>query len=554
MIMKDRKQNRILVVGLDGGEWNVIGPLIERGLMPNLQKLVSQGSSGDLISSVPPITPTAWTSFLTGVNPGKHGIFSYQKKLQSENSYFASPLNCMDIRKECLWHILGDHGEKVCFINVPMSFPPQEVNGYMITGMMTPVNAPRFTYPDSLKDELLKNGIDYQIDINIAKEVNLLEDPSFIENYLLKDECTAFFKELYKITEQRYKAASYLMTNKPWDFFMTVFIGMDRVQHYLWEYLESGLNKENIISRKIFEYFSYLDKLVGDIVALAGEDSTTIIMSDHGFGRYKGDLLVNRWLIGHGLMNLNKQNRKIIPLLKKVAKKIGIRKDTLKRVMDEKKVDSLRMSVQQIEWKTSKAFSVLSHGIHINLEGRESLGCVGNDSEYEELRALITKMLYEIKDPVTGGQVIKKVYKKEEIYNGPEVEHAPDLILLSSDVDHYGIYSTRFSNDGIFYKNTWKTGDHRQNGILIMKGRGIKSNFKVNNAEITDVLPTILYLKDLPVPDHVDGKVLKEVFMDKSDDVRFEKRSGLQSDESYQYKEAEVETVKDQLRQLGYID
>lgn len=548
------ERNKIVVIGLDGGEWNVINPLIERGKLPNLKRLITEGSCGNLVSSTPPITPTAWSSFLTGVNPGKHGIFSYQKKLQKENSYFASPLNCLDIKQECLWHILGSHGKKACFINVPMSFPPQEINGYMITGLMTPVNAPHFTYPDSLKDELSGNGIDYRIDLNIGKEVNLLEDPSFIENYFLRDECTAFFNELCMITEQRHKAVKYLMANKSWDFFMVVFIGMDRVQHYLWEYLESGLKETNVIAEKIFDYYSYLDRLIGDIVSTAGEGSTVVIMSDHGFGRYKGDFLVNRWLIDQGLMNLNKQNQKIIPLLKKAAKKIGIKKDTLTRVMDKKKVDTLRMSVQQIDWKTSRAFSVLSHGVHINLKGRESLGCVERNSEYEELRALITKMLYEIRDPVTGGQVIKKVYKKEEIYSGSEVEQAPDLILLSSDIDHYGIYSSRFSNDSIFYKNIWKTGDHRQNGILVMKGRGIKSNFKVNNAEIIDVLPTILYLKDLPVPDHVDGKVLKEVFMDKSDDVRFEKRSGSQSDESYQYKEGEVETVKDQLRQLGYID
>jgi predicted AlkP superfamily phosphohydrolase/phosphomutase len=551
--MKNIGQNRIMVIGLDGAEWNVINPLIERGKLPNLKKLIYEGASGSLLSSIPPITSTAWASFLTGVNPGKHGVFSYQKK-DRENSYFASPLNCLDIKKECLWHILGSHNKKVCFVNVPMSFPPQQINGYMITGMMTPSNAEQFTYPDSLKNELSENGIEYKIDLNIGKEINLLEDPAFIENYFMKDKCTAFLNELYEITEQRYKAVKYLMTSKSWDFFVAVFIGMDRIQHYLWEYLELGLKETSVIAEKIFDYYSYLDQKIGDILLLAGDNTTVIIMSDHGFGRYKGDFLVNRWLIEEGLLNLRKQSQRIIPLLKSIAEKIGVRKETLAKVMNQKKVDSLRMSIQQIDWGASKAFSVLSHGIHINLKGRESLGCVNRGAKYEELREKIIENLYKVKDPITGKRVIKKVYKKEDIYSGPELDRAPDLVLLSSDVDHYGIYSSRFSNENKFYKNTWKTGDHRQKGILIIKGQGVKNNFLVDNAEIIDILPTILYLFDLPVPDYVDGKVLKDVFVDIIKEVKFEKRMESLPDESYKYKEGEVEKVKNQLRQLGYID
>jgi predicted AlkP superfamily phosphohydrolase/phosphomutase len=554
--MKSDENNRVMVIGLDGGEWSVLNPLMERGLLPNLQKLIFSGTSGDLVSSIPPITPTAWASFMTGVNPGKHGIFSYQKKLNKENSYFVSPLNSLDIQKEHLWHILGRHGKKVAFVNVPMSFPPQKVNGYMITGMMTPSTESRFTYPDSLKRELAENKINYRIDLEIGKEVNLLEDPLFHENYFLKDKGERFFRELYGITDQRSDAIKYLMKNKQWDFFMGVFIGMDRVQHYLWQHLDDGLNgRMNQIAEKIFDYYSYLDKIIGELFLLTGDNTTIIIMSDHGFGRYKGDFLINRWLLDQGFLSVKKGNRKFAPWLKKISRKLGLRREMLSKVINQKKMDSLRMSVQEIDWGSSRAFSALAHCIHINVKGRETLGCVEQGSEYEDLRERIIKELYKIKDPSTGEPVIKKVLKREDVYNGSEFEVAPDLIVLSSDTDHYGIYSTRHSHDGIFYENTWKTGDHRQNGIFVISGKGIKSAETIHNAHIIDVLPTILYVHDLPIPEYVDGKVLKEVFKNPEKEIRIEHTAEHNNkNEEYTYNDEETEDVKDRLKQLGYID
>ncbi len=554
--MNEVLNNKIFLIGLDGAEWNVINPLMDRGLLPNLQKLVNAGVAGDLVSAIPPITPTAWASFLTGVTPGKHGIFSYQKKSAGENSYFISPLNSLDIKQEHLWHILGRHGKKVSFVNVPMSFPPQKVNGHMITGMMTPSTKSKFTYPDELKSELENNGVNYRIDLEVGKEANLLNDPAFHEKYFLNDKCEGFFKELYELTEQRFRAIKYLMANKPWDFFMGVFIGMDRIQHYLWQYLEDGINgKSSVIADKIFSYYSHLDNMLGELMLLAGEEATIIVMSDHGFGKYKGDFLTNRWLLEQGYLNIRKEQWKIIPWLKSIAYKSGLRTEMLSGLLGQKKVSSLRMSMQQIDWSSSKAFCVLSHGIHLNVKGRETMGCVEPGEEYEKLREDIIGGLYSIKDPVTGKPVIKKVYKREEIYSGSELDSAPDLILLSSDTDHYGIYSSRHSHDSIFYENTWKTGDHRQNGIFITKGRGLRNGVKINDAHIIDVLPTILYMYDLPIPEYVDGKVLSKIFKNPDREIRSETNINQKnSDEGYAYDEKEAEDVKDRLKQLGYID
>jgi predicted AlkP superfamily phosphohydrolase/phosphomutase len=553
--MNALSEKKIVVIGLDGGEWNVIRPLIEKGLLPNLQKLISEGASGDLVSSIPPITPTAWSSFLTGVNPGKHSIFSYQKKHYGENSYFVKPFSCLDIKKEKLWHILSRHDKKVCFVNVPMSFPPQSVNGYMITGLMTPSNASNYTYPDSLRDELRQNEINYRIDIKINKEINQIENLSFREYYFLRDNATSFFDDIYDLTENRYKAVKYLMTHKPWDFFMTVFIGMDRIQHFLWEFIEKGPESEHEIAKKIRKYYSYLDELIGNIVSMAGEKATIVIMSDHGFGKYKGDFLVNKWLIDLGFFKAEEKKYKTLSGLKRILGKIGINRAAMTKVLGEKKTQSIRMNIQHVDWKNTKAFCVQAHGIHINLKGRETFGCVDRNVEYDEIRETLTKKLYALKDPVTGNPVIKKVYKKEEIYHGEEFEVAPDLVLLSSDSDHYGIYSTRYFSDSIFLENSWKTGDHRQNGIFIMKGPDIKNNYRVGDAKIIDLLPTILHIQGLPVPEYADGVVLKDIFINPIKDVDFEneKKSAGQKN-TYDYKEDEVETVKDLLKQLGYID
>jgi predicted AlkP superfamily phosphohydrolase/phosphomutase len=542
-----------MVIGLDGGEWAVIHPLIERGILPNLERLIHEGSSGNLRSTIPPITPTAWASFLTGVNPGKHSIFSYQKK-SKEDSYQVSPLNSLDIKSEHLWHTIGRHGKRVNFVNVPMSFPPQPVNGNMITGMMTPSTESRFTSPESIREELLDAGIQYRIDLRIHKEINQIEDASF-RDYYFGNQASNFFDDLYDLTKNRYKAIDYLMENKPWDFFMTVFIGMDRIQHFLWENLESGLKEKDKIADKIFDFYHYLDDAVGKIVSKAGEETTIIIMSDHGFGKYKGDLLVNKFLMDHGFLKIKKQNQRFIPLLKKIALKIGLRKERLSKIFNSSKVDTLRMGLQQVDWARSRAYCALSHGIHINLKDRESLGLVEPGSEYEELRDFLIQKLYELTDPITGGAVIKNVYKKEEIYTGSRLDMAPDLVLLSSDVDHYGIYSTQYYKESVFKENRWKTGDHRQSGIFITRGPNIKNNHLIEGAEIIDLFPTILFHLGLPIPEHVDGKVLMDIYETPIGKITYEKTGpATEQEKSYDYTEDEKESVRERLKQLGYID
>lgn len=551
--MNDLENGKVLVIGLDGCEWNVINPLINKGLLPNIKKVLSNGVSGDLKSSIPPITPTAWSSFVTGVNPGKHGIFSYQKKSYKENSYLVTPQNSLDINKECLWHILGRHDKKVCFVNVPMSFPPRPVNGCMITGMMTPSAESEYTFPASLKKELSENGINYRIDLKINKELNQIEDESFQE-YYFGDGATRFFDDIYELTRTRHKTIEYLMKNRPWDFFMCVFVGMDRVQHFLWDSLETGLSEKNVISDKIFNYYNYLDEVVGGLIAKAGDETTVIIMSDHGFGRYKGDFLINKFLIDLGLFKVKEKKQKVTSTMKKVARKVGVDKALLTRLFGQKKMESLRMTIQNVDWNSTKAFSLLAHGIHINVKNRESSGCVESGKEYEKLREMLINKLYTIKDPVTNRPVIKKVFKKEEIYSGTEFDAAPDLILLSSDIDHYGIYSTQYK-DSIFCNNSWKTGDHRQNGIFIINGPEIKNNYKIDNAEIIDLLPTILYLFGSPIPTYVDGKVLFDAFSKPTKDIIYDNYTEQgQKNVSYDYTKDEAEAVKERLRQLGYID
>ena len=554
MPMSDTRRNPIMVIGLDGGEWNIIRPLIERGVLPNLEKMILNGSYGKLKSSIPPITPTAWSSFLTGVNPGKHGIFSYQKRFYGERPYSVSPLNSLDMKKEPLWQTLSRHGKKVDFINVPMSFPPQKVNGNMITGMMTPSTASRFTYPDSLETKLSQRGIDYRIDLKINKDLNQIEDKSFQEHYF-GDEATRFFDDLYDLTKIRYEAVSYLIKEHSWDFFMSVFVGMDRIQHFLWDSLESGLSKGNRISEKIFEYYHCLDEIIGNMIREVDDNTTVIIMSDHGFGRYKGDFLINRLLIDLGVFKVKENKHRAISTLKKITRNFGVSKKSLARVFGQDKMESLRMTMQHVDWQETRAFSLLAHGIHINLKEKEPLGCVKAGEEYERLREMLINTLYTIKDPMTGRLVIKKVYKKEEIYSGKELDIAPDLIILSSDEDHYGMYSTKYHKTDMFSENSWKTGDHRQDGILIVNGEGIKNNYKIDNSEIIDLFPTILSFMGLPIPEYVDGKVLTDLLQDPSIEVRYEK--GVESrkeDGSYEYMEDEVAAVKERLKQLGYID
>jgi len=539
--------NKILIVGLDGGSWNVLNLMFKKGLLKNLKNIIKNGASGILKSTHPPASPPAWTSFLTGVNPGKHGIFGFTKK-SNANSYTLIPVNRLDIKKPSMWRILSDRGKKIISINVPMTFPPEKVNGYIITGMMTPDTVSNFTYPASLKKELFDAGIKYRIDIshNINKEYTT--NQQIIENNAKK-----FFDDLYDLTQNRLKTSLYLL-EKEWDIFMTVFVGTDRLQHFLWDYIDERKTKNIKITKKIYEYYNYLDECIYKIFKYVDDNITFIIISDHGFGRCQGNFYLNKWLKEQGFLKLKKKTW-LLKVLKKIAKSCGLTSNKISKYSKSQITQKIRSWGSFIDWKHSKAYFSNINGININLKGRELYGCVQPGKEYEKRRQELIQKLLSIKDPSTNQPIIHKVYKKEEIFKGEFLNDAPDLLISFSETMGYIAFKTDYDVPNILDKDLRIRGNHRMDGIYIMNGKHIKSGVKCE-AEIVDIFPTIFYLLHQPIPEYVDGHVLKEIIRDEflySNPIRYVAQNGQITEQTYTYSEDETEKIKSKLKGLGYM-
>src|SRR5688572_20922367 len=284
--------DRVLIIGLDGATWTVLLPWMEDGSLPNLARLRAEGSWGDLMSTIPPLTAPAWSTFLTGKNPGKHGVFHFiplDDAAETEDlQQKADKIDVVDarsIQSATLWDILAHHDRKVGAINVPMSYPARPVNGFMITCLLTPPQASIFTYPPELSKQLT----DYQIDLDrFIDEKPFARDVSGARKKRIVKPSLQLVKEFEEMEEKRARAALDLMTTQHWDTFMVVFTATDRMGHYLWPYhqkpSEGASEEHQALYQAVHNLYKRLDAHIGELIQQAGENTTVFVMSDHGMG------------------------------------------------------------------------------------------------------------------------------------------------------------------------------------------------------------------------------------------------------------------------------
>jgi predicted AlkP superfamily phosphohydrolase/phosphomutase len=536
-------KNKVLVIGLDGATLDIIIPWASQGRLPVLNNILQSGVFGRLRSTIPAITPTAWASFMTGKNPGKHGIFSFGVRLKDR--YRQQPVNASMIKGKLIWDILGMYGKKVGMFNIPLTYPPRPVNGFMVTGMFTPSVNTTFTYPAELASELIAEIKDYVIDVKWAEYKDKGVD--------------IFLKDLRYATQKRKEAFLYLMNKYDWDFLMGVFIGMDRVQHCLWKYIDpelaSPVSKE--IYSGIVDYYQYLDEAIGEVIKNAEDECNIILMSDHGFTSLYKTINIEEILMDMGMLVMRSQKGKgwrdyIVPLVRpfrrqydqllKIANILGLKKKFIEQV------EGMSSFHGGIDWSKTKAYGI-SSGIFINLKGREPLGIVEPGKEYEIVRDEIISRLMELRDTERDCNIFEHVYKKEELYHGDELEHAPDIMVLSSR-SHYLAWASDTSKE-----SAWRTGNHAIDGIIMAMGKNIQKNYEISNAEIIDIAPTILYMFGLAIPDDMDGKVLKDMFKKEYIDKHPVEYKSYTGDEIYVEAEMSAEDTKkvqDTLKGLGY--
>lgn len=554
------KMGRVIVIGVDGATFTLLEPMMEQGKLPNLKAFKDYGSMGVLKTVFPPVTPAAWSTFMTGKNPGKHGILEFVVKSKDGET----PTNSRLRKGKTLWKILSEAGKRSIVLNVPTTYPPENINGEMISCFFTPKGNTDFTHPPELLDEITSRFGDYRL---------------YITQVYSKGHVQDVLDNAYESMDYKMKVSRYMRDSREWDFFMTHIFATDRVQHELWHLIDPlhplyNAKEAASHAHKFYDFFSKVDEHIGDFMSGLKSDDTVFIISDHGMGTAHKFLNLNVWMLENGFMHLNSGpatllkraafNMGITPRLGLIiVTKLGLGNMRLNQGVSARKrtfslINRLFLSLNNVDWARTKAFAKGYYGqIFINLKGREPHGSV-DKSDYERVCEDIIGALRETVDPETGEKIIGPVMRREEIYSGPFVEYAPDISFLPSDMKYKAIGTLDFTSNHFIDKAYANSGDHRLEGVLFAKGPFIRKNARIDQKWIGDLAPTILHTYGIPVPDDMDGKVIEDLFEDgymKDNPIKIMhiKPDPNTAIPDSGYSEEEKDKVKKRLKDLGYL-
>lgn len=546
---------RVLVIGLDAGTLDVIQPWATEGLLPHFRQLLEEGAHGRLKSTIPAQSPPAWTSFMTGMNPGKHGVFDFLKR--RPGGYDLQPVRNHLPSLGTIFAWASQYGRRVGVLNVPMTYPPEPVNGFMVSGLGAPDDAD-YAYPPGLANELQAMG--YRVNNRVAYAPGREE---------------AFIREIMEVTDRRAEVALTLMRREAWDFFTVVFRNLDSAFAFLWALMDQTHPQHDpVLAQRygdaILRYHQLLDRHLGDFLEAAGDDAVVLVMSDHGAGPLYKEVYLNVWLQQQGFQVL-KEGLDLAIGTRAFLRRIGITRENLTRLLGWHNVNRMKArlpaSLQAliprttleiadvVDWQHTRAYSFGYIGqIYINLKGREPQGIVAPGADYEAVVNDIVARLWELEDPETGERVVDAVYRREEIYHGPHADEGPDINVIMKDMSYISRLGMEFVGDSVFGPVTsYETGTHRQYGMLIAWGPGVRCGQCVEGAEIIDLAPTILYLLDVPIPEDMDGRVLIELFEDAaSPGPRVPREIGSSTPPVDLTTEEEAELLE-RLKDLGYL-
>jgi predicted AlkP superfamily phosphohydrolase/phosphomutase len=557
------QSSRIFIISLDGATWDVLRPLMTQGYLPNLKTAMQNGCAAELESVVPPVTASAWTSFMTGKQPSKHGIFDFVRFDPSDSGWKVN--NAQHIRSKTIWQILSEKGKRVVVLGLPYTYPPSAVNGVMVSGWDAPSMNSDFTYPAALRNQILEVIPDYgsTLDLSFWKFVPTKSDIQF----------NHFIDKLIQGFEQQAKLALHFLETQSWDVFMIHFQQTDWMQHKLWNYIEGACRNaadrtarlENV--RRCYQRF---DQLIGVLSEkVKPERPVKIILSDHGFGRDLGNMCPNYFLNRWGYLHLKEEGRKRVKNFFRDSEHKSLRrfhnalvdaKDRLFRGHDHKKytswADQLNETVPQqkfpIDWAKTKAALVLGSEtgfVYVNVKGRGPSGTVDPGLQYEQLLVELIARFIELKNPKTGEKLLEKVVRSRDIYPDPrDGSLLPDLVLIP--MDGYG-FSARVSDHSPKISDE---GSHRPKGVLFLEGLGLNREISNFHPYLVDIAPTIMHLLGLPIPSDMDGRVLQEIFPEPQEVHYEDVDNHLERQTRTEYTTTETELIEQRLKGLGYIE
>lgn len=565
-VRREAGVKRLAVFGLDGADFSLLRPWLEGGSLPCLSRLYKQGTSGALASTVPPLSPEAWASFATGTNPGKHGVVNF---VQPKPGSYELQFSCGGIRRgRAVWDLLSEAGVRVGVANVPMTYPPEPVNGFFISGPDAPGTQADFTYPSDLKGRLLEAVGRYEIH----------------GDYWGRTTPERYLRRLVETVENQRKAWEYLLREFEPEVFIGVFGSTDRAQHFLWKYADPGhpayeahpsFGKDNPLAA----VYRAVDEGIAECLSLLGDDVTVMVMSDHGSGPCHKVIYLDRWLQQQGLLRYRSDAGRGQGGL--VRRAYGLARRSLPRWAKDwlkTRWQGVRQEIESsivrdpIDWENTRAFFLGTESayVYLNSRGRFPQGIVQPGPEAEAIRRQIAEGLSDLVDPVTGSPVVQAVHRREDIYHGESEDLAllPDLVVTWRDSSYVVrrawnepqalpeaiVESGIKVGDAARFMSLELSGCHRPDGVLIACGPDVPAGREIAGAHIMDLAPTVLAMLGVPIPSNMDGRPLEALTGGVASVATQEEVGSGKGARAPRFTEEEREEMERRLRGLGYLD
>lgn len=555
---------RLLIVGLDGATFDLIRPWAAAGELPNITRLMAEGTSAALRSVPNQNSAPAWSSYATGKNPGKHGIYYFNERIAG--TYSTRYLNGSFRHGESWWMIASRAGRHAVVINVPMTYPAEAVNGVVLAGLDAPgVDKPGFSHPPELIKDLKARLGPYVIEPGLPSLMKMGRRDLAVE-------------ALFDAASKRAAYARHLLMSQPWDVFHVTFTAPDNAHHFFWKDMDPTHPEHDPAEAAVYgdtirQVYQHMDAIVGELAALA-PGAAIMLMSDHGGGfNQRGAEYLNDWLASLGLLHTIGEQPAITDRLRQAAAAplrwgYDLLDHNLSRAAKLRLAQLLpglrehmetMLTFGEIDWSRTQAYAYGTRDdIWINLQGREPQGIVP-PSQYDALRDQIIAQLYATRDVGDHRPVLEMASKREAVYSGPHLERAPDILVRwKTDRVIRGLYlpgQAASPPEVPPLRPNLNNGGHRLHGIFVMAGPGVRRGHTLVEGVLWDLAPTILHYLGVPIPDDMDGSILQEAFESEwlqSHPVRFAAPGEAQA-EAADYAGDEEAIIERRLRGLGYV-
>jgi len=507
--MDDKPQRRILVIALAEASPVLIQRFVDAGELPNLESLINEGATGELDSVIPAITPQMWGAILTGRSAGHHGLFDFWQR--DRHGRFVEKRG-NSLGQPAIWDYLSCTGLKSAIINVPFTYPPSNIHGFMISGEDAPGAGRDIASPPGLYDEIVQRFGRYRL-----KDI-------FPTGRKKSDYLTLVEEDVRAQTE----VWSHLLAENQWEFSLVFYSATAITQHYFWEDFASE-DPDNPYRGVIRSAYRALDSAIGRLRSDAGEDCCVYVISECGAGPLRFGVQMNTVLERAGLLQRHgrrqgDRKRRLASQLRKTGQHFlqtylpssayrfaNSRLGWLKSLMHN------YVAASDIDWERTSAFSRGKEGqVFVNLAGRDPKGTVEPGDQYEEVCSAVERAFLELRDPETGEPAVAAVYRARDLYQGPYLEEAPDLVIHWQDLA-YQPAETDHGRENIFgqrwreYMDWPTTGSHRRSGVLLAAGPGIARGISIDRAGALDLLPTWLKYLNVQLPPDLEGDPIEEL-------------------------------------------